>query len=259
MTTEALKLLLDRKAAEYNHADFIESDPICIPHSFSKKQDREIMGFLAATLAWGQRTTIINNCRKLIERMEGVPYDFILHHNEKDLQRMEGFVHRTFNDTDLLYFLSFFSTYYKEHDSLEDAFYLGMKKSDETVEQGLNHFRELFFSLAHVPSRTLKHIASPAQNSACKRINMFLRWMVRSDKRGVDFGIWKKIKPAQLMCPLDIHSGRSARRLGLLQRRQDDWKAVQELTAALRSLDAKDPVKYDFALYGMGVFEGKKA
>lgn len=258
MKRSELKKLLDAKVKSYNSNAFIETDPISIPHLFTKKQDIEITGLLAATLAWGQRVTILNNCRKLINWMDNAPHDFMLNHEPADLKRFEGFVHRTFNDTDLLYFLHFLQWYYRQHSSLESAFAGGIKREDTTIEGGLNHFRQLFFSLPYFPARTKKHVASPAQNSACKRLCMYLRWMVRNDTKGVDFGIWKKIKPAQLQCPLDLHSGRTARKLGLLTRSYDDWKAVTELTDNLREFDAADPVKYDFALYGMGVFEGKK-
>ncbi|MBX7205789.1 MAG: TIGR02757 family protein [Bacteroidia bacterium] len=258
MKKESLKKLLDAKVEAYNAQLFIETDPVSIPHLFTKKQDIEITGLLAATLAWGQRVTILKNCRKLINWMDHAPHDFMLNHQPKDLKRFEGFVHRTFNDTDLLYFLHFLQWHYRQHASLEWAFAAGIKKVDTTIEGGLNHFRELFFSLSDFPARTKKHVASPAQHSACKRLCMYLRWMVRSDNRGVDFGIWKKIKPAQLQCPLDLHSGRTARNLGLLTRSYDDWKAVCELTDNLRAMDNNDPVKYDFALYGMGVFEGMK-
>lgn len=255
MDNRGKEKMLRQKVKQYNQPSFIPTDPISIPHRFTRLQDREIMGLLAATLAWGQRVTILNNCERIIDWMDGEPHAFVLHFKEKDLQRFEGFVHRTFNSTDLMYFLHFFQWYYRKHESLEDAFAAGMKKDDQTVEQGLIYFRKVFFSLPHVPERTHKHVATPERNSACKRLNMFLRWMVRRDKAGVDFGHWKKIKPAQLQCPLDVHSGRTARKLGLLSRPQDDWKSVCELTDNLRKLDAQDPVQFDFALYGMGVFE----
>lgn len=255
MNSRALENLLRQKVKQYNQPSFIASDPISIPHRFSRLQDKEIIGLIAATLAWGQRVTILHNCQRIIQLMDNEPYDFVLHFKDKDLQRFEGFVHRTFNTTDLMYFLHFFQWYYRKYDSLEEAFTAGMKEKDHTTEGGLVHFRKLFFSLPFVPPRTHKHVASPERNSACKRLNMFLRWMVRNDETGVDFGLWKRIKPAQLQCPLDVHSGRSARELGLLTREQDDWKAVCELTDNLRRLDAHDPVQFDFALYGMGVFE----
>jgi uncharacterized protein (TIGR02757 family) len=246
---------LDKTYVTYNKPDFIANDPICIPHQFSKKEDIEIMGFFAAVFAWGQRITIINKCRELIERMDNAPHEFILHHSDKDLKRLVGFKHRTFNDTDLLYFISFFNDWYTQHDSLEDAFAMHIKPRHKSIEEGLNGFRNLFFALPDVPQRTFKHIASPHQNSACKRINMYLRWMVRKDDCGVDFGLWKKIKPSQLICPLDVHVQRVAIKLGLLQREQSDWKAAIELTENLRKLDRSDPVKYDFALFGLGVSE----
>ena len=223
--------------------------------SFFKKQDIEIMGFFAAIFAWGQRITIINKCKDLIERMDVAPHDFVLHHSSKDLKRLLDFKHRTFTDTDLLYFISFFKDWYSKNDSLEDAFAMHIKAKDQTVENGLNGFRSVFFSLEDVPERTWKHVSSPAQNSACKRINMYLRWMVRADNNGVDFGLWNKIKPSQLMCPLDVHVQRVALKLDLLHREQSDWKAVVELTENLRKLDPKDPVRYDFALFGLGLME----
>ena len=237
----------------YNQPDFIKDDPICIPHMFSKRQDIEIMGFFASVFAWGQRGTIIQKCKDLIARFGDTPYDFIVNHTENELKQLLHFKHRTFNDTDLLYFVSFLKYWYQQNDSLESAFTHRLGKKDLTIENGLNGFRELFFSLHEVPQRTVKHIASPAQHSACKRLNMYLRWMVRSGKTGVDFGLWKTIKPSQLVCPLDIHVQRVATKLGLLQRTQSDWKAAIELTKNLRRLDPKDPVKYDFALFGLGV------
>ena len=247
--------LLNQKVKQYNHPSFIANDPVCIPHLFTRKQDIEIMGLFAAIFAWGQRITIINKCKELIERMDGKPYDFILHHTDKDLKRLIGFKHRTFNDTDLLYFVNFLKDWYKEHPSLEKAFSGGIKPKDATVENGLNHFRKQFFSLDDAPTRTFKHVASPEQNSACKRINMYLRWMVRKDDKGVDFGIWNNIKTSQLICPLDVHVQRVATKLGLLQRTQSDWQAALELTQTLKTLDKNDPVKYDFALFGLGVDE----
>lgn len=244
---------LDKQYRIYNQPGFIKDDPICIPHLFSQKQDIEIMGFFAAIFAWGQRVTIINKCKELIQRFDNAPYDFILNHQESDLQNLLHFKHRTFNDTDLLYFVSFLKFWYTKHESLEQAFTQHIHKKDITIENGLNGFREYFFSLPDVPHRTVKHIASPVQNSACKRINMYLRWMVRSDNRGVDFGLWKTIKPSQLICPLDLHVQRVAVKFGLLHRTQSDWKAAVELTENLRQLDPKDPVKYDFALFGLGV------
>jgi uncharacterized protein (TIGR02757 family) len=252
---QTIKKLLDQKYKQYNNTDFIETDPVCIPHLFTQKQDIEIMGFFASIFAWGQRVTIINKCNELIERMDHAPHDFILHHSDKDLKKLLGFKHRTFNDTDLLYCIHFFKYWYSQNQSLETAFSTGIKTKDETIENGLNQFRKLFFSLDDAPQRTYKHIASPAQHSACKRINMYLRWMVRQDNKGVDFGIWTNIKPAQLVCPLDVHVQRVATKLGLLQRTQSDWQAALELTTALKQLDKNDPVKYDFALFGLGIMD----
>jgi uncharacterized protein (TIGR02757 family) len=245
--------LLEKKYKECNQLSFLDSDPIKIPHRFSKKQDIEIAGFFAATLAWGQRVTIIRNTDRIMDWMDESPHDFILNHKDKDLKRFEGFVHRTFNDTDLLYFIEFFKWFYREHDSLEEAFVKDLSAKSVHTESALVGFHELFFSLEDHPHRTKKHIPTPIRKSTCKRMNMYLRWMVRQDKSGVDFGIWKKIKPSQLLCPLDVHVERHARRLGLIQRKQVDWQTVLELTENLRALDPKDPVKYDIALFGMGV------
>jgi len=250
-----LKTLLDKKLRLYNSPAFIADDPISIPHRFTRRQDIEIMGFIAATLAWGQRKTIINKCNQLIRLMDDSPYDFILNHREKQLKRFLHFRHRTFQPTDLLYFFSFLKHHYKQHDSLEHAFSRFMTSEDEHVQKALEGFHNLFFSLEDVPARTRKHVASPAKNSTCKRLNMFLRWMVREDAAGIDFGLWKSIRPSQLLCPLDVHVDRVARRLALIQAKTKGWKAVLELTGNLKKLDPSDPVKYDFALFGMGVLE----
>lgn len=254
-----LKEELDRKVILYNQPGFIKDDPVSIPHLFTKKQDIEIAGFFAAVFSWGNRKTIINKSKELIQLMNNAPYDFCLHHTVKDLQILEGFCHRTFNATDLLYFIEFFKFHYSQHDSLEIAFTKGMNKKDKTIENGLNTFYNYFFGLPDVPQRTRKHIASPEKNSSCKRLNMYLRWMVRNDNNGVDFGIWKTILPAQLICPIDVHVARVSKRFNLLQRSQTDWKAALELTAYLRMLDKDDPVKYDFALFGLGVSENYNA
>lgn len=247
-----LREFLERKVEEYNRPSFVEGDPVSIPHLFSKKQDIEISGFFAAIFAWGIRTTIINKSRELMQLMDNAPHDFIINHQEKDLRRMETFCHRTFNATDLLYFISFLRHHYQKHTSLEEAFW---RKEFEGVEQCLNFFYTAFFSLEDVPPRTRKHIAAPMKNSACKRINMYLRWMVRNDDRGVDFGIWKKISPSQLICPLDIHVARVAKRFNLVERPEADWKSAVELTAQLRKFDSSDPAKFDFALFALGVVE----
>ncbi len=248
-----LKFLLEKKVAQFNQPDFIANDPIQIPHQFSKLQDIEIMGFWAAMLAWGQRKTIINKCKELIELMEGAPHDFMLHHQEKDRQRFLDFKHRTFQATDTLYFLAFFQQYYQQHESLENAFAKHLQPNDVHIGNALKGFHEDFFKLPNAPQRTKKHIATPIRKSSCKRLNMFLRWMVRKDDQGVDFGLWNSIQPSQLLMPLDVHVDRVARHLNLLQRKQTDWLTVLELTDAMRQIDPHDPVKYDFALFGMGV------
>ena len=253
--TSNLKEFLDQKYHEYNNPDFIESDPISIPHSFSLNADVEIAGLLTATIAWGQRKTIINNANKIMDLMDSAPHDFILNHHPTDLKRMETFVHRTFNASDLLFFISALQNIYKKHKSLENLFL--PNPTDKNMANGIENFRQTMFANIHEP-RSEKHISSPAKGSAAKRLVMYLRWMVRQDNHGVDFGIWKNISPALLSCPLDVHSGNVARKLGLLLRKQNDWKAVVELDEQLRALDANDPAKYDFALFGLGVFEGYK-
>ena len=252
---DQLKDFLERKVEKFNRPHFIEQDPISIPHLFSKKQDIEIMAFWASILAWGQRKTIIAKCKELVNYMQGSPHDFVLHHQEKDLVPFLNFRHRTFNDMDALYFLSFFQHFYQHHDSLEEAFLVPGISGHLNVESAIAQFNNVFFSLEDVPHRTRKHIASPLNKSACKRINMFLRWMVRNDKKGVDFGIWKTIKPSQLVCPCDVHVDRVARRYGLISRPKTDWETAVELTENLKVFDNEDPVKYDFALFGIGVEE----
>lgn len=304
-----LKDFLDDCVERYNRPAFIETDPIRIPHQFSKLQDIEIMGFWTAVLAWGQRKTILNSAQRLVELMDGAPHDFILHHTELDRKKLLSFKHRTFQATDTFYFLEFFQQYYRQHHSLENAFTMdgehieipsngetkyqvlspakprrimgpdishtppitthqvpntnypilttNYQLPNNTIEPALLAFHRLFFSLPDAPARTRKHIPTPARKSTCKRLNMFLRWMVRQDDKGVDFGLWKKISPSQLLIPLDVHVDRIARRYGLLHREKSDWQAVLELTEALRQFDPEDPVKYDFALFGLGVLEKK--
>lgn len=249
-----LKKLLDDKVRLYNQPYFINGDPIKVPHRFTKKQDIEIAGLFASVLAWGNRTSIINSCNKLMQWMDDAPHDFILNHKDSDLKNMLGFAHRTFNATDLLYFVGFLQYHYSKHVSLEDAFVPAKTYKYDTVEQALVHFYEYFFSIEH-PERTRKHISTPARKSACKRINMYLRWMVRKDNAGVDFGIWKKISPRQLVCPLDVHVGRVAFRLGLIDNEKSNWQNALFLTQRLRELNHNDPVVYDFALFGLGISE----
>jgi uncharacterized protein (TIGR02757 family) len=250
-----LSAFFNRKVSEYNQPDFIKADPICVPHLFSKKQDIEIAGLFAAIFAWGNRTTIIKKAKELLQLMDNAPHDFVLNHTDNDLRRLEGFKHRTFNATDLLYFVSFLQAHYSKHTSLETAFSQWMNTGDETIEQALIGFYHYFFSLEHVPNRTRKHIASPEKNSSCKRLNMYLRWMVRKDNCGVDFGIWNQIAASQLVCPIDLHVARVAKRFNLLNRTPVDWLAALELTSYLRKLDRNDPARYDFALFGLGVME----
>ena len=271
--TRSLKDFFDEKVNQYNRIAFIKDDPVCIPHLFTKKEDIEIAGLFAAVFAWGNRTTIINKSKELMQLMDHAPHDFCLNHTNKDLQKLAGFKHRTYNTTDLYYFIEFLQHHYTNHKSLEDAFTkktpllpggadeiaagdkIGGGKGVAIVKYALTHFHNYFFSLEQIPHRTKKHIATPYKGSTCKRLNMYLRWMVRKDKHSVDFGIWKKIKPADLICPIDLHVARVARRFGLLHRKQIDWQAGVELTSYLRTLDPLDPVKYDFALFGLGVIE----
>ena len=255
MKTSELKEFLDRHVDLYNRPSFIENDPITIPHGFTKKQDIEIAGFIAAVFAWGQRKTIINKSYEFLNLMGNEPHRFVLEYTDHDIAPFQHFKHRTFNGTDALYFIHFFKWFYHRFDSFEEAFIIGLKDQDESVETGLVNFFKLFFSLPDHPKRTYKHIPTPVRKSACKRINMFLRWMVRQDGKGVDFGLWSKIKPSQLVCPCDLHVDRVARKLDLISRKQTDWQTALELTGALRQLDPNDPVKYDFALFGLGIEE----
>ena len=248
-----IKEILEKYHKKYNNIDFIKNDPVSIPHSFDKKQDIEISAFWTSVIAWGRREMIIKNAKRLFALMDNAPYDFVLNHEEKDRKKFLEFKHRTFQPTDTLYFLEFLQWYYRQYDSLEYAFTQHLSPADKNVEKALAGFHELFFSLEVAPHRTRKHIPTPKRNSTCKRLNMFLRWMVRHDNIGVDFGIWKDIQPAQLLIPVDVHVERVARTLGLLQRKQRDWKAVLELTENLKHFDPNDPVKYDYALFGLGV------
>ena len=251
MNEEKIHALLEQKCRQYNKRSFIPNDPIAIPHQFTELADIEIAGFFAAVFAWGNRTTILNKSRELLQLMDNAPHQFITQHREQDLKKLLAFKHRTFQSTDLLYFIHFLRHQYKKQPSLESAF----NRASSSMENRLNAFQDYFFSLPDAPERTRKHIASPQRGSTCKRLNMFLRWMVRKDKQGVDFGIWKTIKPSELICPIDVHVARVSRKLGLIKRTQTDWLTALELTETLRSFDPKDPVKYDFALFSLGVNE----
>ncbi|MEP6647873.1 MAG: TIGR02757 family protein [Saprospiraceae bacterium] len=249
--TNLLTEFLNEKAELYNQPSFILSDPISIPHLFTKKQDIEIAGFFAAIFAWGNRTTIIQKSKELMALMNMSPYEFCMNADPGKLKALMSFKHRTFNTTDLLYFIEFFKFHYSKHDSIETAF----TDHGDSIEEMLKGFHHYFFSLDDIPGRTKKHIATPERNSSCKRLNMFLRWMVRKDSKGVDFGIWSTISSSILVCPIDLHVSRVAKRLNILKRKQTDWQAAIELTNYLKTLDANDPVKYDFALFGLGVME----
>lgn len=253
MNSFELKSFLDEKVIQYNTLDFIESDPVQIPHLFSPKEDIEIAGFLSATIAWGNRKMIIKNAHKMMDLMGNSPYDFVMSHTENDLERLESFVHRTFNGQDFASFIKSLRHIYNNHGGLEAVF--AQHQEPHSMQKSISEFKKLFFAIEH-QNRTQKHISDPMNGSAAKRINMYLRWMCRQDNKGVDLGIWKSISPSLLSCPLDVHSGNVARKLSLLTRKQNDGKALAELDLKLRELDPNDPVKYDFALFGLGVFEG---
>ncbi|NND64004.1 MAG: TIGR02757 family protein [Flavobacteriaceae bacterium] len=252
MKKESLKEFLDEKAEFYENKKFVGTDPIQIPHQFSKKEDIEISAFLVATIAWGNRTSIINNGTRLMQLMDHSPSDFILNHTKSDLSRFDSFVHRTFNGEDAKCFMGALQNIYRNHGGLEALFSLNNKEN--RLQEAIHNFKQVFFSVPHL-ARTEKHVSDPLKNSAAKRINMYLRWMVRDSKKGVDFGLWNSLKPSQLSCPLDVHTGNVARKLGLLDRHQNDAKALEILDDALREMDPIDPVKYDFALFGLGAFE----
>ena len=257
MNNSELKSFLDEKVELYNNPNFIESDPVQIPHLFSQKEDIEIAGFLSATIAWGNRKMIIKNSHRMMELMGNAPFDFVMSHSENDMERLESFVHRTFNSQDFQFFIKSLQNIYSNHNGLEAVFCRGQINGNElnSIQKGISEFKKTFFEIEHL-HRTEKHVSDPMSNSAAKRINMYLRWMIRNDNKGVDLGIWKSISPSSLSCPLDVHSGNVARKLGILNRKQNDGKAVAELDSILREFDKNDPVKYDFALFGLGVFEG---
>ena len=254
MTRSELKAFLEEQYYRFNTPEFIPKDPISVPHKFTKVQDIEISGFWVAMLSWGKRETIVNKGNELMVLMDNSPHDFVLNCSDRDLKRLMGFKHRTFNSTDSLYFVEFFKNYYQSHSSLEQAF-IPDKGGFTDMKSSISYFHQQFFNSDYAPERTKKHVATPDRNSACKRINMFLRWMVREDNRGVDFGIWNKIKPRDLICPCDVHVERTARSLGLISRKQPDWKTATELTENLRLFDVEDPVKYDFALFGLSIMK----
>ena len=247
-----LKSFLDEKAEIYENIQFLEKDPISIPHQFNKKEDIEISGFLIATISWGNRVSILKSGKRMMQLMGNDPYNFIISHSAKDLKRVSSFVHRTFNGSDLIYFIKALKHIYINHKGLEFA--LSQDKYSKRMDKNINNFKNLFFELPHM-KRSEKHISDPLKGSAAKRLNMYLRWMVRSPKKNVDFGIWKRISPSQLSCPLDVHSGNVARNFGILNRKQNDHKALLELDCKLREFNANDPVKYDYALFGLGVNE----
>jgi uncharacterized protein (TIGR02757 family) len=252
ISRDELKDFLDEKVDRYNTSDFVADDPISIPHRYTQSEDIEIAGFLAATIAWGNRKIIVKNGHRMLDMLGESPFDFVMSHNNQQLERLDGFVHRTFNHIDLVQFIKSLKHIYENKGGLEVLF--SSFATEDSVQPAIHHFKKTFFEIQH-PARTTKHISDPLNGSAAKKINMYLRWLVRTDNRGVDFGLWKSIKPSQLSCPLDVHSGNIARKLGLLNRIQNDAKAVEELDKSLRTLDVNDPVKYDFALFGLGIYE----
>lgn len=247
-----LKEFLDAKVEQYNRPSFIESDPISIPHQFTRKQDIEAAGFLAATIAWGNRKMILRSANRIMGMLDYSPYDFIMNSSDEEFRAVEGFVHRTFNSTDLGYFLKALRHIYKNKGGLEPVFQT--YQTTNSLQPAIHELHKIFFQLPH-EKRTEKHLSDPNKGSSAKKLNMYLRWMIRKDDRGVDFGIWDSISPSILSCPLDVHSGNVARKLGLLKRKQNDAKAVAELDEILRSFDPEDPAKYDFALFGLGAIE----
>lgn len=253
LSFDELKSFLDEKAELYNSPSFIDADPLSIPHRFSKKEDIEIAGFLASSIAWGNRKSIINSANKMVQFMDQSPYDFVMNHNRRDLKSLEGFVHRTFNAVDLAYFIEALRHIYSKYQGLENVFAKSLEDHGD-MQRSISHFKKMFSEIDH-PLRTKKHVSDPLEGSSAKRLNMYLRWMVRNDNKGVDFGIWKSISPSVLSIPLDVHTGNISRKLGLLNRTQNDGKAVAELDTVLRKMDAQDPVKYDFALFGLGAIE----
>ena len=255
MNNKEIKELLDQKFHEFNTSEFIETDPISIPHRFDEKEDVEISAFLVATFAWGKREMIIRSANDLMQRLGESPYEFIMEYSPKYEKHLDGFYYRTFQEVDVKYFIQSLNHIYKNLDGLESLF--TVKEEEEGVWEALSRARKRFFELDHL-QRVEKHFSNPDKNASCKRLNMFLRWMCRKDKQGVDFGIWDSIPMSKLSCPLDVHTGNVSRSLGLLKRKQDDKKAVIELDKALIELDPLDPVKYDFALFGLGIFEGFK-
>lgn len=255
MIPEKVQIFLNRKVEEYNQHSFIQSDPICVPHRYTKKQDIEIAAFFSAIFAWGKRPIIISKATSLMDLMDHAPHDFCLHAGANELKRLLTFKHRTFNATDLLYFVEFLRHHYSNNNSLETAFSQWMQPEDVDTARALSGFYRYCFSLEDIPQRSKKHISTPDRKSTCKRLNMFLRWMVRKDNRGVDFGLWENISPRQLICPIDVHVARVARHFRLIHREQTDWATALELTACLKELCPEDPVKYDFALFGLGITE----
>ncbi len=253
LNIEDLKIFLDEKVTQYNNFNFIESDPISVPHRFTLKEDIEIAGFLAASIAWGNRKIVVRNGHRMLDLLGNSPFDFVMNHNESQLDNLDNFVHRTFNDIDFKHFIKALQHIYTNKNGLESVFI--ENQTSDSLQNGIQALNTAFFEIPH-QHRSQKHVANPSKGSAAKRINMFLRWMVRQDKNGVDFGLWKTISPSKLSCPLDVHSGNIARKLNMLNRTQNDAKALQELDLMLRKLDKNDPVKYDFALFGLGIFEG---
>ncbi len=252
MHFKELKSFLDEKASAYENFQFLEKDPVSIPHQFNKKEDIEIAGFLVATISWGKRISILKSGNRMMQLMENDPYNFVISHSTKDLKRVSSFVHRTFNGSDFIYFIKALKHVYINHRGLEFAF--SQQSQSKRMDSNINNFKKIFFELPH-EKRIEKHVSDPLKGSAAKRLNMYLRWMVRPSKNKVDFGIWKQLTPSQLSCPLDVHSGNVARSLGILKRKQNDHKALLELDAKLREFDPNDPVKYDYALFGLGVNE----
>ncbi len=255
MTNEALRLWAEEQRRRFHLPSFVERDPIQVPRSFQRLQDVEIAAFFTSLMAWGRRDLIIRSAKRLMERMDNAPFDFVRGYGAADWRQIEGFVHRTLQASDVLYMLRWLRLYYEQQESLQTAFSRHLSTSDTDITQALVGFRKEFFSLPEAPKRTEKHLSSPEKGgSACKRLCMFLRWLVRVDtaEEGVDLGLWREISPRQLIMPLDVHVLRVANRLGLCGNLKPNWQSAQTLTARLREWSAADPLKYDFAFFGAG-------
>lgn len=256
MTRKEVKEYLDALCLKYNCAEFIDQDPVSVPHRYTRPEDVEIAGFLAATIAWGRRPLIVRNAMRMMELMDDAPYQYVTQSAASDWTTLMPFVHRTFNGGDFVYFVRALQYIYLSQGGL-GGFFRASYRRHETLRAVLSEFWQLFFSPELEPrSAHTRHLSSVDKGAACKRLNMYLKWMVRSDRNGVDFGLWNDAIPSSaLYLPLDVHTANTSRALGLLGRRQNDWRAVEEITSVLRDFDAADPVRYDYALFCAGIYK----